>query len=381
MATHLSTICSAEELRQAINRSITQSGYSPLSPARYKFLTTSATMPHLYRHFTIPKRHGGGRKIDAPKKMMQAIQSTLLPLLEGSFVPSSAVCGFVKNRSVVNNALPHIGCGVLLNIDIKDFFPSITHQMVTDALVSELKMGQEAAHALAWLCTIPKKNQRVLPQGSSTSPILSNIVCSRMDRELLTLCAAHGVTYTRYADDLSFSAKENCFEAGSEFRQRMEDIIKATSLKLNNRKTHIAYPGRRMEVTGLVVERRANVARDYILELRQLLYIWEKYGEQEAAISFSKHHGDRTHRSPIRQIIQGKLAFMSQVRGNDDPIVKRYRSWFERLKKRPRKQQRKATPPPQPTPVNPPAKGGCLGMVALLVGLSMLMGVAVAAVF
>ncbi|MBQ5637975.1 MAG: hypothetical protein IIV06_02840, partial [Alistipes sp.] len=69
------------------------------------------------------------------------------------------------------------------------------------------------------------------------------------------------------------------------------------------------------------------------------------------------------------------------VRGNDDPIVKRYSSWFERLKKRPRKQQRKNTPTPRPTPVNPPAKGGCLGMVALLVGLSMLMVVAVAAVF
>lgn len=282
----------------------------------------------IYFNFQIPKKSGSKRNILSPNESLKKIQVSLNNYLQAMYYYTKPKCvhGFVYNpysgqqkTYIVSNAQPHCNKKYLLNMDIKDFFPSITAKQVKEALMSEpFNMSNEIAVIIALLGTYKK----ALPTGAPTSPILSNIVCLNMDKELEEFCVKHEITFTRYADDLSFSSN-NRIE--NETISAMKEIIHGFGFSLNEKKFRLVTSKGKQVVTGLVVNKKVNVDRKYIRNLRAILYSWEKMGVELAA---AKHFGATDLASVnihkfIRRIA-GKIEFVGQVRGRDDGLYLRF---------------------------------------------------------
>ena len=158
-----------------------------------------------YRSFVISKRNGSARVIDEPLKELKSIQRKILSYLESiSGQPHSCVHGFVIDRSIVTNAQQHCNPRVkhILNIDLENFFPSITFKRVRGALRKHpFYFSHPVASLVAHICT----REGVLPQGAPTSPFISNVICRGLDRDLKKLARNNRAEYTRYADDMTFS--------------------------------------------------------------------------------------------------------------------------------------------------------------------------------
>src|SRR5690606_29330555 len=121
--------------------------------------------------------------------------------LDNIYHPLDCVHGFVKNRNTYSNAKCHLGKKYLLKLDIKDFFESISIDSVRNIFIF-LGFQESIANYLSKITTLDDK----LVQGYSTSPILANIACVKMDNELIDICKKYNATYTRYADDISISS-------------------------------------------------------------------------------------------------------------------------------------------------------------------------------
>ena len=259
-----------------------------------------------YHVFEIPKKRGGFRAIQAPDRELKTILRALNLALLLYFEVPAPVHGFSPGRSVVSGARQHVGKNYVFNIDLKDFFPSITARMVTESL-RRIGIPFQTARFVADLCTIPGGRSRglpdVLPQGAPTSPVLSNIVCARLDERISGLASSFGVTYTRYADDLSFSSQYNVYKEGEIFRELLKKIIEEEGFTMNDAKTHLMKKGARQEVTGVVVNEKANIPRRWIKNLRAEIHRMRKDG--------CTKEGWRS--------VQGKIHWIRQVRGYGDP--------------------------------------------------------------
>lgn len=238
-----------------------------------------------YTRFAIPKKAGGERIISAPLPRLKAAQSTIAGWL--SAVPlHPAAHGFVPGRSIVTNATPHVGCAVVVNFDLEDFFPSIDWIRVR-GIFEQLGYGRPIATVLALLCTeaevetleidgkrwFVQTSTRRLPQGSPASPVLTNLLCRRLDARLAGLASRLQFTYTRYADDLTFSLRP-----GGEIQNlhrllyALPRIVVDENLRLHPKKTRIMHRGRRQEVTGLVVNQRVSVPREQLHRYRAVVH-------------------------------------------------------------------------------------------------------------
>ncbi len=169
-----------------------------------KLITAMAKFPkRYYRAFMIHKKSGWDRMICAPRVFLKTIQRYILrSILETQPLPQY-INGFVGGRSIVTNARMHLAAPYLLNVDITDFFDSIQEETVRQ-LFQDLGLGEHVAKTLAGLCSF----QGSLPQGAPTSPYLANLAFAPTDHLILALCAKHGLTYSRYADDLTFSGAQ-----------------------------------------------------------------------------------------------------------------------------------------------------------------------------
>src|SRR5690606_21971561 len=142
------------------------------------------------------------RKILAPDDKLKTLQSRIAGLLSKLYEPRKPAKAFIEGRSIVDNAAAHCRKSFVFNVDIKDFFPSITFGRVRGLLISKpYSLSAETATVIAHLSTV----SGVLPQGSPCSPVISNMICSSLDRELHSLARKYRATYTRYADDITFS--------------------------------------------------------------------------------------------------------------------------------------------------------------------------------
>ena len=156
-----------------------------------------------------------------------------------------------------------------------------------------------------------------------------------MDKEIASIAAAQGITFTRYADDLTFSADTDILRPQGELVQQVKTIVERYGFRLNEEKTHLQRRGRRQEVTGLMVTEKVNVSRRYVREIRSLLYIWERYGYEDACQaawkSYRQQHGKtkgHQHCVPLNAVLRGKLNYMKMVRGADDPLYQRFASRY-----------------------------------------------------
>ena len=198
--------------------------------------------------------------------------------------------GFVRERSIKSNAEPHIGKRVIINMDMKDFFPTITFKRVRGVFV---RMGYTPAIGtmLAVLTTEPEitecvldgqrwymsSGERFLPQGAPTSPAITNIICYRLDRRLLGLANSLQCSFTRYADDITFGYDDPDLSEGRVI-QGIKKIVEDEDFFIHPEKNKVMHNGRRKEVTGVVVNTKASVRRKDLRRFRALLHQIEKNG-------------------------------------------------------------------------------------------------------
>ncbi|MCF0168538.1 MAG: RNA-directed DNA polymerase [Bacteroidales bacterium] len=304
---------------------VSTSGWAVHNPGGREFLSKAESRSfrqRFYREFSIPKKSGGRRRITAPTGYLKGAQKAIAVLLERLYEAPDMVNGFTGDRSVLTNAEAHVGRNYVFNTDLRDFFPSITAGMVRKTLEKE-GVSPEVARYISVVCTITTGDgdlsEDVLPQGSPASPILSNMVCLQMDRHLDWLARRYGLTYTRYADDITFSSMHSVYGKNSPFLKGLKEIIEEYGFSINEEKTRLQKKGSRQEVTGLIVSDRVNVCRRYLKNLRAEVFRMEMQG-------FTIEEYRR---------VMGKIAFVGMVRGREDPLYRKLHNRIRSIKRHP----------------------------------------------
>ena len=457
-----------------------------------------------YTEFKIKKKSGAERSIHAPVKGLKSLQKTLSFVLQCVYEPHNAAMGFVRDRSIVDNAKLHVGSKYVYNIDLKDFFPSVDQARVWKCLqlkpfnpnniknestqqevevvdgfilpmlsynasngkilkyhfykknyktglhkialdngnqlvyrvnstcqykhsidyrvfkkqifgkvniedsndigeivvyknISDIDYFYELAatkkialikinanntdtdinllidiliknaieinqltaistgssntiaNIIASLCCtemeVERKNEtgewekvkrNVLPQGAPTSPVITNIICKKLDKRLAGVAKRFGLKYSRYADDITFSSQHNIYQADSEFIDELRRIITQQGFHIKESKTRLQKDGYRKEVTGLLVNEKVNVQQRYIKQLRMWLYYWETYGYERAYGFFLQQYladkGNRVKGKPdMANVIAGKLDYLKMVKDADNELYVKLKSRFDVL--------------------------------------------------
>lgn len=312
-----------------------------------------------YKLFTIPKKAGGARRIWAPKGNLKWIQYCIKEIIEALYEPNTCVYGFVKGKAITDNAKCHTGKNYVFNIDLSSFFESVTEKMVANRLSrAPFLLNQQISNTIARLSCVrlhdwienpethvfESYSRYVLAQGSPTSPVLANAVCDDMDIMLSGLASRFGLTYTRYADDITFSSNHNVYYSGSEFRKELLRIVSLFGFEINKKKTRLQHRIEKQEVTGLTVNSGTNINRKWYKELRGLLHIWSKFGKNAALNSFyPRYHS--SHGKPgagvpnLENIVYGKLCFLKMVIGEDNPRFTKLSQQFNALTNQPHEQE------------------------------------------
>ena len=281
------------------------------------FHAEAATRVH-YVTFEVPKKGGGTRTLSAPHRTLASGQRWILDRVVGMLPAEPEAHGFVPGRSILTNASPHAGRGVVVNMDLENFFPSIGFRRVR-GVFRRLGYSPSVATILGLLCTeCPRRTvvydgttyhvataPRGLPQGASTSPGLSNQVARRLDRRLAGLARTLGATYTRYADDLTFSGDETLDARVGYLMARVRHLAQAEGFRVNEAKSRVLRRNAAQVVTGLVVNDRPGVPRDEVRRLRAILHRAKREGLDAQ---------DREGHPDFRAWLRGKIAYVGMAR-------------------------------------------------------------------
>lgn len=282
-----------------------------------KTLTKWVEKPQ-YTQFEIPKPGGAKRLIQAPVAELKDLQHRLNLYLQCFYHYLKPPCayGFILNaadelrmRNIYTNAVQHINAQWILNMDIKDFFPSINSQMLHTALKDLLGFPKQLIGLFSGLCTCRGK----LPTGSPTSPILSNLVCLDLDMKLQSLVRAYDAVYTRYADDLTFSFDT---KPATETLAAIRQVIESQGFIINDTKTHLTPIAKKPEVTGLVLmPPKLDVSRTFLKDLKRDIKFWHWLLLEENLL---RGFGTDKLMDKLRRSIMGQIQFVGFVRGKDD---------------------------------------------------------------
>ena len=291
-----------------------------------------------YQQFSIPKKKGGVRIILSPEPILKDLQSKIakyLNLLYNVNIPST-VHGFIQSnpyliRNIKTNAIPHLKKNYLLNLDLCDFFPSITALMVKESLMKfpGIKLNEEVASIISLLASYNWK----LPAGSPLSPILSNIVFYRTDLMLEVLAIKYKLNYSRYADDLSFSADTKITE---NILSELEAIISLDQFSFNKKKERLQTKYGAQWVTGIKVNTSPNISRKKIRLLRSILHSWKLNGLEAAKIKYFENFPviEQKKEKDFISIIAGKIAYVKYVRKSispNDSVIQKLEEKFKAL--------------------------------------------------
>jgi RNA-directed DNA polymerase len=301
-----------------------------VKPASLAFVLYKIPDASKYTTFSIRKKNGGTRQISAPEPRLKLIQRRLARLLtkceldvEGilKVKPQCVLAhGFKPSFSIQTNAVNHRAQRWVLNADLQEFFPSINFGRVYGFFVKNQHylLNKKVATVIAQIAC----HENELPQGSPCSPVLSNMIAHMLDIRLNELASGKGCTYTRYADDLTFSTSEKTFPAaiakrdpanihrwlaGSSLTKR----ITRAGFAINSAKTRVQYRDSRQDATGLVINERVNVKSEYYRLARAMCWQLVTKGS-----GYLKVDGVST---PIdTKKIRGMLAFIYHVKRWDD---------------------------------------------------------------
>lgn len=281
----------------------------------------------LYTHYKIKKKDGKFRDIHAPSEALKTVCKKLNHYLNNvydEFAPKSAH-GFVRGRGILSNARGHVKTEYVLNLDLENFFGVINSGRILGLFKRHpFRFGNRLSSVLTGIVT----HNNSLPQGAPTSPVLANMVCLKLDKELIRLAIKYGWRYSRYADDITFSSDELSEELAIVRGDRVfvgkkiENFIKNNGFSINEKKTRLAIPNQSKWVTGIKVNEKLNLSRKYIRRVRSMLNAWEVYKEDLAEKKFNSDYNLGKNKS-FRQVLRGKIDHIGNVRGKNDLLYKK----------------------------------------------------------
>lgn len=278
-------------------------------------------------HYSIrQKRSGGVRLIEMPKARLKEVQRRILSGILDRIPVHAAVHGFVKGRSIVSFAAPHAGKGLLLRLDLQDFFPTFPGPRV-QAFFRTIGYPETVADRLGGICTnavardlwsvrpleIAMEEWRDaralyarphLPQGAPTSPALANLIAYRLDCRLSGLAKTAGAVYTRYADDLAFSGGEAFDRGAARLAAHAAAVALEEGFRVNHHKTRIMRQGVRQELAGIVVNEKVNLRRRDLELLEAVLTNCVRFGPAS-----QNREGVRDFRAHL----EGRVGFVEMV--------------------------------------------------------------------
>jgi RNA-directed DNA polymerase len=278
-----------------------------------------------YRYRILEKRFGQVRLIESPKTRLKAIQRRILTGILDGIPPHSAAQGFRSGTSICTFAMPHVGQEVVVRLDLRDFFPSISRARI-QSLFRTVGYPELVADLLAGICTTATpyeawkrggdaeteemRNARWryarphLPQGAPGSPALANLCAYRLDCRLSALADASGAVYTRYADDLAFSGGLRFRRSARRFCVHVAAIAMEEDFAVHYRKTRIMHQSTRQHLAGIVVNETLNIRRQDFDQLKAML---------TNCVRFGPHGQNRTGHTDFRRHLEGRIAFVHMV--------------------------------------------------------------------
>lgn len=318
-----------------------------------------------YRRFLMPKKRGGHRLISAPMPRLKLAQRWVLENILEKVPLHDAAHGFCKKRSILTNASPHCAAPLVINLDLRDFFPNVTWQRVYGLFLA-LGYSRSVATIFAQICTEPPVEEiemdgetwqvatgvRHLPQGAPTSPAITNLLCRRMDARMSGIARKHGFVFTRYADDLTFSSLTGDRDASRKLLWHVKKVIEEEGFHLHPDKLRIMGKGRRREVTGLIAGEKPSVPREDVRAFRALLNRLEKHGPDgcswrgESKRILAKVMGYANY---LRMVDAEKYARLTE---KADALLARY--GFKQEIRHPKKRPTETSMLPPPLPQGPP---------------------------
>lgn len=286
----------------------------------------------MYTSFSIPSGNKT-RFINAPNGRLKYLQSKISEFLGAMYTPRKSTHGYVKKKSIVTNAWVHAAKRYVINLDLQDFFPSITRNRVL-GLLRSLGISSEVSEIICNICCYNEN----LPQGAPSSPVLSNMICFSLDRALHHFCRVHKLIYTRYADDITISTNGSplaIFAIGLPKSGKLalsdlsEDLVREISVSgflLNPEKIRFSAGSDKKIVTGLIVNEFPNVSRKYIRNIRATLHNIEKDGFSIAQQAYRDRVGNQA--KSLLQHVRGEISHIGNVKGKGDPV---YRTLADRF--------------------------------------------------
>lgn len=324
-----------------------QDKFHPFTMRHINYYSNPNNAFHRYNQFKVKKKTGGFRLITSPRnRSFMMMLSALNELLKSLYTPSDYAMGFTEGRSVVSNANIHKGQNYVFNIDLKDFFPSVEQPRVWKRLqLAPFNFPEKIASLIAGMCSMKEVRSYedgrqetfyVLPQGAPTSPIITNMICDTLDRRLAGLAKRFGLHYSRYADDITFSSMHYVYQENGDFRKELRRIITDQHFTINDDKTRLQKRGARQEVTGVIVSEKLNVTQKYVRDIRNILYMWDRYSYADAMAKFvPKYKQEKGHVKKgtpnLVNVIDGKLMYLKMVKGEEDSVYQRLHNKFLRL--------------------------------------------------
>ncbi|WP_293875650.1 reverse transcriptase family protein [Flavobacterium sp.] len=248
-----------------------------------------------YNYFKLKKRDGKFREIMSPSKDLKYIQKWILVNIISKYPLSESCKGFRKNISIAHNAKVHENSEVILKVDLLKFYDTITEKRVY-GLFKSLGYVSNLAYSFAKITTakhrysywddfdenskeilkdLIENRPAILPQGAPTSPMISNILATKMDYRFEALARKLNFNYSRYADDLTFSIKK---EGKLPSLKLITTIIANEGFFINTKKTKYMKKGCKQYVTGLTTSNGVNVSKEYRKEISEHIYYCRKFG-------------------------------------------------------------------------------------------------------
>lgn len=282
-----------------------------------------------YKTFSIPKKDGSLRHIEDPAKPLKKIQQSLNDYFQSCYYchRTRAAYGFLVNpaddpdpRNILTNAQQHAGKPWMLNMDFEDFFHSVSSHAVCNLLLSDLfSFDLETADLLARLTT----NLGRLPMGAPTSPVLSNFAAMALDHDLLAFAHAHHWTYTRFADDLTFSSDVPIDQHSI---LEIKALAQIHGFTFNDQKFRLCSPSAEKSVTGLaLMGKEVCLPTDYfakveaeIAKLRSVVEIQHRAGKPPTPWV-----------EEFKEQLLGYFRFASFIVGDDDPAYRKALRLYE----------------------------------------------------
>jgi RNA-directed DNA polymerase len=302
-----------------------------MTPSGLSYILFRQPPTEKYTSFQIPKRSGGTREILAPTAKLKLLQRKLSTLLQDCVEEIDSMAehedtlahGFRRKKSIITNARSHRNRRFVFNLDLADFFSSINFGRVRGFFIHDKNFALDPA--VATVIAQIACHDNVLPQGAPCSPVISNLIGKVLDTHLVRLASANACTYSRYADDLTFSTNSKTFPLGIAHHvgngtetwlpgTQLERLILLSGFTINSGKTSMQYRNSRQVVTGLVVNKKVNIPIDYRRTVRAMVHSYLMTGHYEKYASNRKVVNPAMERQPgTPGQLHGMLGFIDSV--------------------------------------------------------------------